>query len=117
MKDSFNSYPVDRLALAGAEAAIRDNVYFREVTDKIIKTRESTIKKMTSLGFDVLPSQANFIFTKHPKYNGKKLYEQLKEANILVRHFNNEPIDEYLRITIGTDDEMKRLIIFLKENI
>lgn len=115
IKDSFNSYPVDRLALAGAEAAIRDNIYFREVTNKIIKTRETTIKEMNALGFDVLPSQANFIFTKHPKHSGKKLYEQLKGANILVRHFDNDLIDEYLRITIGTDEEMKRLIKFLKE--
>src|SRR5699024_9694010 len=115
MKDSFNSYPVDRLALVGGEAAIRDNIYFREITNKIIKTRETTITEMTSLGFEVLPSQANFIFTKHPKHRGKKLYEQLKEANILVRHFNHAFIDEYLRITIGTDEEMKRLIKFLKE--
>ena len=70
---------------------------------------------MNALGFDVLPSQANFIFTKHPKHSGKKLYEQLKGANILVRHFDNDLIDEYLRITIGTDEEMKRLIKFLKE--
>lgn len=117
MKDSFNSYPVDRLALAGAEAAIRDVTYFKEVTEKIINTREWTVKEMTKLGFDVLPTQANFIFTKHAKYKGKKLYEQLKEANILVRHFDTLPIDEYLRITIGTDDEMKRLINYLKEII
>lgn len=117
IKDSFNSYPVDRLALVGAEAAIRDNIYFKEVTEKIIHTREWTIKEMTSLGFDVLPSQANFMFMKHLNHNGEKLYEQLKEANILVRHFNHSPIEDYLRITIGTDDEMKRLITSLKEII
>src|SRR5699024_997742 len=72
IKDSFNSYPVDRLALVGAEAAIRDNIYFKEVTEKIIHTREWTIKEMTSLGFDVLPSQANFMFMKHLNHNGEK---------------------------------------------
>src|SRR5690625_5389778 len=100
-----------------AEDGIRVNIYFKEVTKKIIHTRKWTIKEMTSLGFDVLPSQANFMFTKHPNHNGEKLYKQLKEANILVRHFNHSPIEDYLRITIGTDDEMKQLITFLKEII
>lgn len=117
MKDSFNSYPVDRLALAGAEAAIRDEAYFKEITQKIIKTRDWTVHEMTSLGFEVLPTEANFIFTKHPLHDGEKLYNQLKDANILVRHFNTEAISEYLRITIGTDDEMKRLIDYLKKLI
>jgi len=117
MKDSFNSYPVDRLALAGAEAAICDSQYFKETTQKIINTREWTVKEMTELGFEVLPSQANFIFTKHSKHRGEKLYQQLKDANILVRHFNTEPISDYLRITIGTDADMKRLVTYLKSFI
>lgn len=115
MKDSFNSYPVDRLALAGAEAAIKDEPYFTETTTKIISTREWTIQELHVLGFEVLPSQANFVFTKHAQYDGKYLYEQLKEADILVRHFNTDLLNQFLRITIGTDIEMERLINFLKE--
>src|SRR5699024_12868701 len=75
IKDSFNSYPVDRLALVGAEVAIRDNIYFKEVTEKIIHTRERTIIEMTSLGFDVLPSQPNLMFMKHLIHNGEILCE------------------------------------------
>src|SRR5699024_1128999 len=110
MKDSFNSYPVDRLALAGATAAIEDKKYFKETTREIITTRETTIAKLTELGFDVLPSAANFVFASHPTVDAKELYEQLREQDILIRYFGTAPIENYVRISIGTDKEMEQFI-------
>lgn len=110
MKDSFNSYPVDRLALVAAEAAIKDKDYFDETNEKIIDTRKWTIEKMETLGFSILPSATNFIFATHDNFAAKILYEKLKEKNILIRYFGTEPIDNYTRITIGTQDEMKQFI-------
>lgn len=110
MKDSFNSYTIDRLALAGAKAAFDDVEYFRKITNKIIDTREKVTTQMEELGFTVLPSQANFIFVTHKKLRAKFLYEKLYEANILVRHFDQPQIDNYLRITIGTKENMQHLI-------
>ncbi|MGM8212525.1 histidinol-phosphate transaminase [Virgibacillus sp. W0430] len=106
MKDSFNSYPVDRLALAGAQAAMKDTAYFQETTRKIITTRSWVSKKMGQYGFDVLPSQTNFIFASHSNVAAETIYNQLKENDVLIRYFNKKPIDNYLRITIGTDEEM-----------
>lgn len=110
IKNSMNSYTIDRVALAGAKAAIENEEYFKEITNKIIKTREKTIGDLKKLGFQVLDSKANFIFAKHRELDGKYLYESLKENGILVRYFNKERIDDFLRITIGTDEEMKILI-------
>lgn len=114
VKNSFNSYTIDRLALAGAREAIRDDDYFNETRNKIIKTREETVIKLEELGFNVLESQANFIFIKHNHAKGQYLYEKLKDNGILVRHFNRERIDDYLRVTIGTDEEMCVFIEKLK---
>src|SRR5699024_185683 len=110
MKDSFNSYPVDRLALAGATAAMKDKEYFKETTKKIIATREATVAKLIELGFDVLPSAANFVFASHPTISAKNLYEQLREQDILIRYFGTAPIENYIRISIGTDKEMEQFI-------
>lgn len=110
MKDSFNSYPVDRLALVAAEAAMTDKQYFDEMNTKIIETRVWTTEKMTALGFTVLPSATNFIFATHAHYDAEMLYEKLKERNILIRYFGTEPIDNYVRITIGTEEEMKTFV-------
>lgn len=107
IKDSFNSYTLDRLAIAGAEASVKDKAYFRKTTAKIIHTRKWVSKQMKQSGFHVIPSQANFIFVNHYHYAAKTLYEKLKEANVLVRHFDKQPIDNYLRITIGTDESME----------
>lgn len=115
MKDSFNSYTIDRLALVGAKAAFDDIDYFKEVTNQIITTRENVTKQMKELGYKVLPSQANFIFMTHPKHQAKFLYEKLYEADILVRYFDQPLIDNYLRITIGTDNEMEQLLKKLKQ--
>lgn len=115
MKDSFNSYPLDRLALAGAEAAIRDAAYFEKTTEKIIATRKWVTEELKAIGFNVLPSATNFVFATHPTLAAKTLYETLREQKILIRYFATKPIDNYVRITIGTDDEMKELIRNMKE--
>lgn len=114
IKNSMNSYTIDRVALAGAKAAINDNEYFNEITKKIINTRENSTNQLRELGFKVLESKANFIFVTHEKANGKFLYESLKDNGILVRYFNKDRIDNYLRITIGTDNEMNVLIEKIK---
>ncbi|MCZ2257846.1 histidinol-phosphate transaminase [Sporosarcina sp. G11-34] len=117
MKDSFNSYTIDRLALVGAQAAFEDKAHFQKATERIISTREGVMEKMRLLGFDVLPSQANFVFATHPMYLAKWLYTELKKEGILVRHFDKQPIDNYLRITIGTDDQMEKFFSKLHEII
>lgn len=106
IKDSFNSYTIDRLALAGAKAAFEDNDYFLKNTNRIIQTREIVTTKMKKLGFRVLPSQTNFIFVTHDKYKAEDLYMALKDSGILVRHFAHEKTKEFLRITIGKEEDM-----------
>lgn len=110
VKNSFNSYTLDRLAIAGAEAAIMDVDYFTETTTKIIGTREWVEKSLKKIGFCLLPSDANFLFVEHYKIDAKTIYTKLKEQNVLVRHFNKPLIDNYIRITIGTDDDMLLLL-------
>lgn len=111
VKDSFNSYPIDRLAEAGAIAAMQDVDYFEETCKKIISTRESLTKRLEAMGFTVLPSGANFIFAKHPNLDGATLTTKLREQNIIVRHFKKpERIAPYLRVTIGTDSDSQALI-------
>lgn len=117
IKDSFNSYTVDRLALAGATAAFQDHAYFSESTKKIIRTRERCVQSLREMGFDVVPSDANFLFAKPANLDALVLYEQLKERGILVRHFDQEGINNYLRITIGTDEQMEVLVEALKQLI
>ena len=110
VKNSFNAYPLDRAAIAGASAAITDKYYFAECRNKIITSRERTSATLSDLGFEVLPSKANFVFAKpnQEKTNktAEEIYRQLKEKGVLVRYFSKPRIDEYLRITIGTDAEM-----------
>ncbi|QKY71144.1 histidinol-phosphate transaminase [Lentibacillus sp. CBA3610] len=110
IKDSFNSYTVDRLAMAGATAAIKDRTYFRKTTHKIIRTREWLIPEMKKRGFHVLPSHANFIFVSHYKISAESLYQRLKQQGYLIRHFQKPEINHFLRITIGTDEQMKHFI-------
>ncbi|MCG3087767.1 histidinol-phosphate transaminase [Sporosarcina cyprini] len=112
IKDSFNSYPIDRLALAGAKAAMEDVEYFRKTTAAILRTRERVIKQLQKMNFKVLPSAANFVFIQHDEWEGHAIYEQLKACGILVRHFNAERISDFIRITIGTDEQMD---LFLNE--
>lgn len=110
MKDSFNSYPIDRLAMAGAKAAIEDQAYFKETTEKIVTTRTWVTKQLEALDFKVLPSSTNFVFASHPEMAAEKIYEELREKDMLIRYFGKEPIDNFVRITIGTREEMEQFI-------
>lgn len=110
IKNSFNSYTIDRLALAGATAALKATDYYQQTTLTIIETREWVSSKLKQVGFQVLPSQANFVFATHQGVPAFDLYNHLKEHNILVRHFNKPTISNYLRITIGTNEQMEILI-------
>lgn len=106
VKNSVNSYTLDRLALAAAQAAAEDREYFYDTCRAIAKTRETTTGKLRGLGFTVLPSQANFVFASHDRVPAETLFRRLKENGVLVRYFKKPRIDNFLRITIGTDGEM-----------
>ena len=116
IRDSFNSYTMDRLALAGAVAAVKDEKYYDEISRKIISTRTRVTEALRKSGFYVLPSSANFIFIKHPGISGGGFFSELRKKGVLVRHFNRDRIADFLRVSIGTDDDMD---IFLNacENI
>ncbi|MHC1683558.1 MAG: histidinol-phosphate transaminase [Clostridiaceae bacterium] len=107
VKNSINSYTLDSIAIAAASEAIKDKEYFELTRNKIINTREQVVEYLCSIGFEVLPSKANFIFVAHNEIAGKELFEKLKEHGVLVRHFGKERIKNYLRVTIGSDEEMK----------
>jgi len=115
VKDSFNSYPMDRLAELSAVAAINDVDYFNSCCEKIITTRDWTTQQLETLGFEVLPSQANFVFAKPNGLSAEQVFSALRERHILVRYFNKARISEYLRITIGTPEEMRSLVDALKD--
>ncbi len=110
VKNSFNSYPIDSLAQTAAVASVEDDDYFRDVCAKTIATREQLNSGLQGLGFRVMPSAANFVFTEHPSHAGADLYQGLKREGILVRYFNKPGIDNFLRITVGTDEEVTQLI-------
>jgi histidinol-phosphate aminotransferase len=114
VKNSFNSYPIDRMAEAAAIAALDDTAYFEQCTAKIIATREQTVAQLEQLGFEVLPSQANFVLAKPTTLAAERVFQALREHKVLVRYFNKPRIGDYLRISIGTDDEMAALITALK---
>lgn len=115
VKNSFNSYPMDRFATAGAIAAFEDNDYFKTQCQKIIDSREWLNEKLIALGFDVIPSKANFVFAKHKTLPAETIALKLRENNIIVRYFNKPRIDNYLRITIGTQEECKVLVETLEK--
>jgi histidinol-phosphate aminotransferase len=116
VKDSFNSYPLDRFALAGAAAAIADRAWFDDTRNKVIATRTRLVAGLEELGFEVLPSAANFVFARHPRYDGAALTAALRERSIIVRHFRNPArIAPFLRITIGTDEQCAALTGALRE--
>ena len=110
IRDSFNSYTMDRLALEGAVAAVSDKDYYNDVNRRVTATRERTAGLLKKMGFNVLPSSANFLFIKHPEISGAAFFSKLRENGILVRHFNKERINDYLRVTVGTDQDMDRFI-------
>ena len=115
VKNSFNSYPLGRLAQAGAIAAIEDQAHLEETSAKVIQTRTKLVEQLKALGFETLPSTANFIFTRHPQHAGAELYQALRDRGIIVRHFKSARIEEFLRITIGTDEQSNELVAALKE--
>jgi len=114
IKNSFNSYPLDRLAITGAIAAMKDISYFQKTRRKIITTRQLLADNLRQLGFEVLPSAANFVFTRYPVLNGEVLSAKLREKAILVRHFKLPRIEQFLRISVGTDAEVAVLCENLK---
>lgn len=115
VKSSFNSYPVDRVAMAAAVAAIEDQAYFEQTCNAVIASRDQLDAELKALGFEVLPSAANFVFARHPKHDGAALYAALRERRILVRHFKQERIAQFVRITIGTEAQCAALVAALKE--
>ncbi|HAC26251.1 MAG TPA: histidinol-phosphate transaminase, partial [Marinobacter hydrocarbonoclasticus] len=110
IKDSFNSYPLDRLALAGAVAAFEDKQWFEDSCSGVIRERERVTRELEELGFEVLPSKANFVFARHPGHEGAEIAAKLREQGIIVRHFNKPRISDFLRITIGTSDQNNAMI-------
>lgn len=117
VKNSFNSYTLDRLAIAGGCAAMEDREYFEETRLKTIRTREWTSEKLKKLGFNVIPSKANFIFACHPEVSGEKIYNFLREKGVLVRYFKKPRIDNYIRISIGTPEEMQIFAQILEQGL
>lgn len=117
VKYSFNSYTMSRAAMVCGAAAVKDRDYLEETVRKIKETRERTKKELAELGFEFTDSKANFLFARHPEYDAGRLFEELKKAHIYVRHWKDEKISQYLRITIGTDDEMDALLGFLRKQL
>lgn len=117
VKNSFNSYPIDRFAIAAAVASFEDQAYFEEQLQRVISSREKLVDDLTALGFKVLPSKANFIFASHLTHDAGQLAQQLREQGIIVRYFNKPRINQFLRITVGTDEQNMRLVQTLKQDI
>lgn len=117
VKNSFNSYPLDVLAQRAALASIEDKQYFSDCCARIIESRQELVKRLLGQGFEVLPSHANFVFASHPEQSAKALLEGLRERGIIVRHFDRERIDRFLRISVGADEENRALLAALDELI
>jgi histidinol-phosphate aminotransferase len=115
VKNSFNSYPLDRLAIVGAVAALEDTGHFARTRQAVIATRDALTAELQSLGFEVLPSAANFIFARHEQRDAAQLAQALRDRSIIVRHFKLPRIDQFLRITVGTDAECKALTQALRD--
>ncbi len=114
VKYSFNSYTMNQTSIACGVEAVKDREYFEKTTEKIVETREWAKEELRKLGFEFPDSKANFIFAAHPHYDAGKLFEALKGQDIYVRHWDNERIGQYLRITVGTREEMEQLFRALK---
>jgi len=115
VKNSFNSYPLDVLAQKASLASLDDDAYFRESCTRVIASRERLTAEMTTMGFEVLPSAANFIFSRHSFEQAAELFESLRERGVIVRYFNKPRIDQFLRISIGTEEECDLLLDVLRE--
>ncbi|WP_296188473.1 histidinol-phosphate transaminase [Pseudomonas sp. UBA1879] len=110
VKNSFNSYPLDRVAIAGAAAAFDDREYFEQTCKQVIASREKLVGQLQAKGFDVLPSAANFIFARHPNHDAAGLAAKVREQGVIVRHFKQERIAQFLRISIGTPEQNQALV-------
>lgn len=110
IKNSFNSYPLDRMAIVGAAAAFEDEAYFRETCQKVIDSREMLVAQLAGLGFEVLPSAANFVFARHLQRDAAELAAALREHGVIVRHFKQPRIAQFLRITIGAPEQNQALL-------
>lgn len=115
VKNSFNSYPLDRVAQVGAAASFDDVEYFEQTRQAVMNSREQLVDELAALGFETIPSAANFIFTRHPQRDASELAAGLRERAIIVRHFKQPRIEQYLRISIGTQQECAALVMALKE--
>jgi histidinol-phosphate aminotransferase len=110
IKNSFNSYPLDRIAIAGATAAFTDQAYFRQTCERVINSRQALVSELQSRGFNVLPSAANFVFVRHPQHDAATLAAGLREQGVIVRHFKQARIEQFLRISIGTAEQNQALL-------
>lgn len=117
VKNSFNSYPLDRIAIAGATAAMQDEAHFEQTRQAIIASRAKLVDDLNGLGFTVLPSVANFVFARHPRYDAAMLAAVLRDDRIIVRHFNSARIHQFLRITVGTEAACATLIDALRRHL
>lgn len=115
VKNSFNSYPLDRLAIAGGVAAFEDRAYFEQTRQQVMSSREGLVLALEDLGFVVLPSQANFVFARHPAHDAATLATGLRSRGVLVRHFKLPRIEQYLRISVGTPQQCDALVQALSE--
>jgi histidinol-phosphate aminotransferase len=115
VKDSFNSYPLGRPAQAGAIAALEDEAWFQHSRARVIEGRQRLAGGLGQLGFEVLPSAANFVFARHPAHQGAALATALRQRAVIVRHFAAPRIADYLRITVGTDGQIERLLSALSD--
>lgn len=114
VKNSFNSYPLDRVAQAGAIAAFNDEAYFRQTCKQVVENRQWLAEQLEALDFNVLPSAANFVFASHARYAAELIYQRLHQLGIIVRHFKQLRINNYLRISVGTMKQQQQLIAALK---
>ena len=110
VKNSFNSYPLDRMAIVGAAAAFDDREYFDKICNLVIASREKLVTQLEGKGFEVLPSAANFIFARHPNHDAAGLAAKVREQGVIVRHFKQERIAQFLRITVGTPEQNQALV-------
>jgi len=110
VKNSFNSYPLDRMAIVGAAAAFDDREYFESTCQRVIASREALVEQLEGKGFEVLPSAANFILARHPQHDAAGLAAKVREQGVIVRHFKQARIAQFLRITIGTPEQNQALV-------
>ena len=115
IKNSFNSYPLGHLQIAAGIAAFNDESYFKKTSQQVISERERVVDQLERLGFEVLPSKANFVLAHHPQKSGEILAQELRDKGIIVRHFAKARIDQFLRITIGTEAQNSLLIDSLEK--